>query len=666
MGESKAGSVMTAAAVSVQRGGSVDVASAYDVFVDGLDIDSSNRWQRRRAARLFSERHGSVESWMRRPTSARLADLHRLKAWPFLTWLFLEGHVRPDLELLVAKPPGVDLGVWWTRANGPDVARATEIAARLGWSSNWTHQILAHGAPVLCLATHTPLFELTDADFDDVQRVVDESNIKLSTRHRFAGRCLALRQLCFQAGTIDVAPKDPRRPSLPPAEHAATISQPDIRRDAVRYATLVGATLRPATAQMRIKAIRVLAEWLAEYHPGAVRLDQIERVHIEQFVAWSRSRPFRGTNAKARTVGMTVFHHDLVDLRVFFEDIAEWNWSSAPQRRLLFLSDLPKLPEALPRALAPDADRAVMAAVALLEDPFAKCGLTLLRATGMRVGELLDLELDCVTDYIRHGTWLRVPLGKLGTERSVPLDPEPLALLDAWIANRSEQRTMIHPRQQRPADFVFVERGRRLGAHRLREGLATAVNAAGLTDRSGSPLHVTLHQLRHTFGTTLINAGMNLPALMALLGHVTPEMTLRYARLSSPTIRAAYDTAMTKVSQRRPIFTIPAGHTIAVPSRVDWLHNEMLKTRVAHGFCSRDPIAGACPYANICEQCDNFVPDPEATHTLTIQRDDIRTLEHDATTRGWTDEANRHHRTAETLDKHLDRINQTHPNTKST
>ena len=665
MGESKAGLVVTGAAALVQRW-PVDIFATYGVFVDGLDIDASNQWQRRRAARLFCERHGSMESWMKRPTSARLADLHRLKAWPFLTWLFLGGHVRPDLELLVAKPPGVDLGVWWTRANEPDVLRATEIAARLGWSANWTHQILAHGAPVLCLATHTSLFELTDTDFDEVQRTLDESTIGLSARHRFAGRCLALRQLCFQAGTINVAPKDPRRPSLLPAEHAATISQPDIRRDAIRYATLIGATLRPATAQMRIKAIRVLAGWLAEHHPQVVRLEQLERVHIEQFVSWSRIRPFRGTNAKARTVGMTVFHHDLVDLRVFFEDIAEWDWPSAPKRRLLFLADLPKLPEALPRALAPDADRAVMAAVELLEDPFAKCGLTLLRATGMRVGELLDLELDCITDYARHGTWLRVPLGKLGTERSVPLDPEPLALLDAWIANRSEQRTMIHPRQQRPADFVFVERGRRLGAHRLREGLATAINNAALTDKSGKPLHVTLHQLRHTFGTTLINAGMNLPALMALLGHVTPEMTLRYARLSSPTIRSAYDTAMAKVSQRRPIFTIPAGHTIAVPSRVDWLHNELLKTRVAHGFCSRDPIAGACPYANICEQCDNFVPDPEAADTLTIQRDDIRTLEQDATTRGWTNEAARHHRTADTLDKHLVRINQTRPSTPTT
>jgi len=149
---------------------------------------------------------------------------------------------------------------------------------------------------------------------------------------------------------------------------------------------------------------------------------------------------------------------------------------------------------------------------------------------------------------------------------------------------------------------------------------------------------------------------MNLAALMALLGHVTPEMTLRYAKLASPTIRDAYTTAMTKVSGRRPLFVIPAGATTAIPSKVEWLHAEMLKTRVAHGFCSRDPIAGACGYANICEQCDNFVPDPEHADVLTGQLADVQALRDDAHTRGWTDEAARHDRVATDLERHLRRL----------
>ena len=639
--------------VAAQVGQHVDVLGDYDRFVDALDIHPHQRWMRRSAARSFLARHPDLRAWMTRPTPARLTDLHRAKAWPFLTWLVIDGRLRPDLELLLAKPAGVDLGTWWSVAHADEVAAAHRVAERLGWSANWARQVVRHTAPVLCLWLNTTLVQLTDDDFEAAATETELVNVRASTVARFSGRCLALRQLCFQAGFVDPQPRDSKPAARSPHEHAATIAQPGIRRDVIRYAQIITTTLRPATAQMRIKAIRVLTDWLAAHHPDLSCLDQLDRNrHIEPFLVWSRTRPWRGPNGSGKTVGMTVFHHDLVDLRVFFDDIAEWGWPTAPQRRLLFVSDLPRLPEPMPRALPPDADRALIGAIAALDDPFARCGLIVLRATGMRAGELLDLELDCITDYDTHGTWLRVPLGKLGTERTVPLDPEPLALLDAWITNRGEQRALPHPRVGRPTDFVFVEHGRRLGAHRLRTGLHTAVAAAQLCDRAGNPLHVTLHQLRHTFGTTLINAGMNLPALMALLGHVTPEMTLRYARLASPTIRDAYETAMTKVNSRRSLFVLPAAGG-AVPTKIDWLHSEMLKTRVAHGFCSRDRLAGACPYANICEQCDNFVADPDRTNVLASQRNDIQDLRDDADQRGWHDETARHDRVITAIDTHL-------------
>src|SRR5664280_2979457 len=106
---------------------------------------------------------------------------------------------------------------------------------------------------------------------------------------------------------------------------------------------------------------------------------------------------------------------------------------------------------------------------------------------------------------------------------------------------------------------------------------------------------------------------MSLQALMALLGHRIPEMTIRYARLASPTLRAAYDEAVGKVAPRIPV--APAGLP-AIPDRVGWLSAEMLKTRVAHGYCSRDPVAEACPYANICEGCSNFITAPEFAPAL--------------------------------------------------
>ena len=130
-------------------------------------------------------------------------------------------------------------------------------------------------------------------------------------------------------------------------------------------------------------------------------------------------------------------------------------------------------------------------------------------------------------------------------------------------------------------------------------------------------------------------------------------MTLRYATLASPTLRSAYDTAMGKM--RRQFTLTPAGRPV-VPDKVTWLRAEMLKTRVAHGYCSRDPAAEACPYANICENCDNYVPSAEFAPVLQAQLADVEALHDDAAERGWDSETARHARVAASLAAHLRNI----------
>jgi integrase len=503
-----------------------------------------------------------------------------------------------------------------------------------------------------------PLDGLTETDFAGITAELEHAaHLSVSARAHARTRLFALQQACYQLGLVGRPPRKAGPAAQSPAELAQAIRQPEIRREVVRYVTTLATTLQPASVYARAKAVMVLCDWLAAHHPAVQRLDQLERtLHLEPFLAWARHRPWRGANGRGRTVSLVQFHHDIVDLRVFFDDIACWGWASAPSTRLLFASDLPRLPESVPRALPPATDQALMAAVAHLDDLLARTCLQVLRATGMRVGELLDLELDCLVDFASHGTWLRVPLGKLGTERMVPLEEPTLDVLDAWMAQRGSQRALPHPRHGRLADFLFLERGRRPTAFRLRRALGHATATAGLSGPGSSPLHVTPHQLRHTFGTSLINAGMSLPALMALMGHVTPEMTLRYAKLASPTVRTAYQAAMDKVRVRQPLPLLVDGRQ-AVPDRVQWLGSEMLKTRVAHGYCSRDLVAEACPYANICEQCDNFVTTTQFLPQLQAQLADVRAPRDDAETRGWHAEAARHAQVITSIQGHLRRLN---------
>ena len=640
-----------------------ELIAAYDAHVDTVMCCASVRFARRRSARRFVDRFPDPAVWMRRPTAARLMDLHRLKAWPFVSWCFVHRHLVPDVELLLAKPAGCGLPVEWAEHEPDNLAAVAEAAAVLGWSSNWQRQVGLLAASTICLHVGKRVRQLTEDDFAAVLEQLDGSAaLSVSARHHARHRLFALQQACYQLGSLTTPPRQSGPVAVGPLVHAAGVRQPLIRTEVVRYVQTITTTLRPYTVAGRTKALRVFFDYLADHHPEVTRLEEIERTrHIEPYLAWARNRPWRGKNREHRTIGVVVFHQDVVDLRCFFEDIAGWGWSSAPPRRLLFYADIPRTPDALPRALTPDVDRALRTAVANLDDALVRTGLLLLRATGMRIGELLDLELDCLLDFAGHGTWLRVPVGKLNSERMVPLDPDTVQVIDAWIAKRGRQRALPHPRDGRLTEFLFLEHGRRPTSFRLRKGLLDAVAAAELRGRDGQLLHVTPHQLRHTFGTSLINGGIGLPALMALMGHVTPEMTLRYAKLATPTIRSAYQAAMDKVraGQLLPLTAVNAA--LPVPDKVAWLHAEMLKTRLAHGFCARPKAAGPCPYANICEQCDFFVPDPAGTTTISAQLDDVRALQADAQARGWDDEAARHRRVAASLDQHLKRLRRNQP-----
>lgn len=154
--------------------------------------------------------------------------------------------------------------------------------------------------------------------------------------------------------------------------------------------------------------------------------------------------------------------------------------------------DIPKLPQALPRYLPIDADRRLTAA--LTEHPdneLAALALRLQRACGLRIGELLDLELDCVHQLDGNGAWLKVPIGKLATERMVPLDSQTLDVIDRVTQIRSHGRPLPHPRYRRPAQFLFTYLGRRLTQQSVRRELDHATTTAPGVHRIRSGQRVT-------------------------------------------------------------------------------------------------------------------------------------------------------------------------------
>ena len=635
-----------------------DLISNYTAHLATLELSDRALRDRLRAARTFLTSAGDLTAWMNLPVDVRVDDLRRSGAWPFLVQVIASGHVRLDLDLAGVKNL-TGLAATIEARDPVGFAAAREAGIALGWTHGWVQTVLGECLAVI-LAWHGGVVaDITSTVIDDFDATLHQTaTIPASTKKAYRCRLASLRQILFQARVLDEPPR--RRPwARTLAERLDGVAMAEPIRDALlRYVQVRATVLRPKSVESLINDLLPVAEYLTTHHRDLRTLADLRREHVEGFLAWNQTRPWRGQRSAAgtgRTISRSVAASAVLSLRNLLDDITTWGWEQAPARRLIFAADIPKLDRPLPRALAPDVDAALMNSVTRLKDPFARIGLTVLRGAGLRIGELLDLELDAVVDYAAAGTWLRVPLGKLATERMVPLDQDALTALDEWAATRGRHRPVSHPRTDRSTDFLFTEHGRRLSATRLRNGLQTAAKDALLPGPGGQVLVVTPHQLRHTYATALANAGMSLQALMALLGHVTPEMTIRYATLASPTLRAAYDDSVGKL--RRQLTLTPVGRPI-VPDKVAWLESEMLKTRLANGFCSRHQAQGACPYANICETCDNFTPAAEFATALTDQAADVRGLQADATNRGWGDEAARHNRVATALQTHLDALRQ--------
>ncbi len=151
---------------------------------------------------------------------------------------------------------------------------------------------------------------------------------------------------------------------------------------------------------------------------------------------------------------------------------------------------------------------------ALAEDPDQRRRLIveLLAQRACGPASLCALRDDAV--FRLSGThWLRIPVGKLHNDRNVPLHPVLVDLVEDYRAGRGPS----------PSGFMVV---RNDGCPFDRRTIHRYV--AAVARRAGTG-HVHPHQLRHTLATQLLNRGMSLEAIAALLGHRSPRMTLVYA-----------------------------------------------------------------------------------------------------------------------------------------
>ena len=256
---------------------------------------------------------------------------------------------------------------------------------------------------------------------------------------------------------------------------------------------------------------RHFLNYLDARYPRVRSLGQLRRdPHILDWFALLHSR--------LPPLAKQTYAHYVIRLRRIFEELA-WTKAVPLLVRLVRSDDIPSPDRCLPRPLTAEQDQLIRQELLRRNDRDSNA-LLLLRHTGMRIGECLDLPPDCLRRVGQDQWGIHVPLGKLRTERLVPVDSSVCGIVERLRTLR---------RQDSHADEDFLRsrpRGRMALGATLRRSLHEAARAAGVRTR------IVPHRFRHTYATEMARAGVSVPVLMKLLGHQSPKMTMRYVEVS--------------------------------------------------------------------------------------------------------------------------------------
>ena len=219
----------------------------------------------------------------------------------------------------------------------------------------------------------------------------------------------------------------------------------------------------------------------------------------------------------------------------------------------------------------------------------------------MRISELLQLPVDCLTQDARGVHYLRYMQGKVKRENAIPISLE--------IARIIQEQQAEGRNRDKPSMWLFPnERGGVIKQASFAHRINRLAYDHDIRDATGKLFRFQSHQFRHTVGTRMINLGVPHHIIQRYLGHKGPEMTSRYAHIHDVTMQD-------KLSEYLKGTLIDVTGK-AVPedgmndsADLQWFTRSVLAQALTNGYCAIPIVAGPCPHPNACLNCAHFRTD---------------------------------------------------------
>ncbi len=259
------------------------------------------------------------------------------------------------------------------------------------------------------------------------------------------------------------------------------------------------------------------AEYLQQTAPNATDWSQVDKDAVVNYILHLRDLEYTSATVARKVAAIKSFFHFLVSTGAIQDD---------PTATL----DSPKVHKRLPRTLSRDDMDRLLAQPANDGSPRGlrdTALLEMLDATGMRVSELVSLEVDDVNLEVPS---VRVP-GRAGRSRSIPIHNHAARAVRSYLEDGRPH--FVRDAEQRA--LFLNPRGTQL----TRQGLWLIIKR--YVEQAGIESEVTPHTLRHSFAAHLLEDGADLRNVQELLGHSNISTTQVYTHVSSERLREAYE-----------------------------------------------------------------------------------------------------------------------------
>ena len=255
------------------------------------------------------------------------------------------------------------------------------------------------------------------------------------------------------------------------------------------------------------------------------------------------------------------------------------------------------------------------------ENPYLKYGIIILQSTGMRIGDLLKLRIDCIKPHLISGYTIEWTQHKGRKDKApMPVRSECVAAIERLVEITAELRDEADEKDKNTLMIWRVPKGRCCGKVMAindvrfnNDWMKKFIKKNNIKDANGDYYNLTSHQFRRTLGTDMLSKGTNINVIQQVLGHSDPSVTKRFYADVKDKERAEVFKSVGVIGNINQIQSSAFDNV----SEFEWFkaNKDKCVAGLCDGYCTKPVTDGnICPRLlkrQKCYTCSRYITTPE-------------------------------------------------------